>query len=93
MDQRDLKIGDLILVASVAGLLPLPTQTVYVASKHAVVRLSRSIRMTRFIAYGIRVNSLCSHLVDTPILSRVGPFLLAAGAMATTDRVVETGPR
>lgn len=48
----------LILVSSIAGLAALPSQPLYVAAKHGVVGLFRTLRLTTPITNGIRVNML-----------------------------------
>lgn len=50
--------GHIVNVASVAGLLPIPDLAVYVATKHAVVGFSASLRAEagRFSA---RVTTVC----------------------------------
>jgi NAD(P)-dependent dehydrogenase (short-subunit alcohol dehydrogenase family) len=62
------KSGHIINTASVAGLLPVPGQTAYGASKHAVVGLSKSLRIEAK-RHGIQVSVLCPGLIRTPILT------------------------
>ena len=56
----------IVNIASGAGLLPnSPGMTVYAASKGGVVTLTRA--MAAELAPGIRVNSVCPGMVDTPM--------------------------
>ena len=83
----------IILVSSCAGLMPLSTQSIYAASKHAVIGLFRSLRITMPIVHGIRVNVLCPYFVATPLLGLAGNVILAGGGVATTVDVVEAATR
>ena len=83
----------IILVSSIAGLCPLATQSVYGASKHAVIGTFRSLRLTAPIRHGIRVNALCPYFVITPILGVGGAAVMAGGAPATMDSVVDAATR
>ncbi|RMZ81303.1 hypothetical protein DV737_g2579, partial [Chaetothyriales sp. CBS 132003] len=83
----------LLLVSSIAGLLPLPTQPLYTAAKHGVVGLFRSLRLTAAQTHGIRVNMLCPYFVDTPILGRGGALACAGGEMAHVEDVAEAATR
>jgi NAD(P)-dependent dehydrogenase (short-subunit alcohol dehydrogenase family) len=60
--------GHIINTASVAGLGATPGQTVYCASKHAVVGLSKSLRIEAK-RHGVRVSALCPGVIRTPILT------------------------
>ncbi len=83
----------LLLIASLAGLCPLPTQTLYSVSKHAVVGLFRNLRVTSPIRQGIRVNMLCPYFTSTPILGTVGKAMLSGAAMAEMRDVVDAATR
>ncbi len=56
--------GHIVNVASSAGVMPVPMQTVYAMDKHAVVGLSRSLRIEA-AAYGVKVSVVLPGLVDT----------------------------
>lgn len=58
--------GVIVNVASMAGLLPVPTGPVYGAAKAAVVHFSRSI-VPRNRA--VRVNAVCPSFVETPLVT------------------------
>lgn len=83
----------LLLISSVAGVMPLPGQTEYTASKHAVMGAFRALRATSRLDGGVRVNALCPYFVDTPILATSGLALLAGGARAGLADVVDAATR
>ncbi len=59
--------GHIISTASMAGLIPSPYAAAYSATKHAVVGLSRALRIEAE-ADGVRVSALCPGAIRTPIL-------------------------
>jgi NADP-dependent 3-hydroxy acid dehydrogenase YdfG len=58
--------GHIVNTASVAGLVPLPGEAPYVASKYAVVGLSHVLR-SEGRALGVRCTVACPGKVETPI--------------------------
>ncbi len=67
--------GHIINTASAAGLLPVPANIAYAATKHAVVGLSLTLR-AEGRHYGVRVSVVCPGLIQTPIVQAakiVGP--------------------
>jgi NAD(P)-dependent dehydrogenase (short-subunit alcohol dehydrogenase family) len=60
--------GHIVNTASVAGLIGSPFLSVYVATKHFVVGLSKSMRIEA-APKGVRVTALCPGAVRTPILT------------------------
>jgi len=58
--------GQIVNVASLAGLIPLPASTAYVGAKHAVVGLSQSLRLEAR-RHGVSVSVVCPAAVETPI--------------------------
>jgi NAD(P)-dependent dehydrogenase (short-subunit alcohol dehydrogenase family) len=63
--------GHLVNTASMAGLIPSPGGVAYGAAKHAVVGLSRSLRIEAR-RHGVRVSTLCPGVVRTEILNNAG---------------------
>jgi NAD(P)-dependent dehydrogenase (short-subunit alcohol dehydrogenase family) len=60
--------GHIINTASVAGLMSTPLAAVYCATKHAVVGLSRTLRIEAR-EHGVQVSALCPGVIRTPILT------------------------
>lgn len=65
--------GHIVNTASMAGWMATPLTTSYCATKHAVVGLSRSLRIEAR-AHGVRVSALCPGVIRTPILVNAGRF-------------------
>jgi NAD(P)-dependent dehydrogenase (short-subunit alcohol dehydrogenase family) len=63
------KGGAIVNTASVAGLVGFAEEPAYVASKHAIVGLTRTAAL-ELAAESIRVNAVCPGAVDTPMLAR-----------------------
>ena len=63
--------GHLVNTASMAGLMASPGAVAYGAAKHAVVGLSRSLRIEA-LRHGVRVSALCPGVVRTEILDNAG---------------------
>ena len=62
--------GAIVNTSSVAGLVGIPNQPIYVASKHAVSGLTKSVAV-EYADRGIRINAVCPGLVDTPLMDRI----------------------
>lgn len=62
--------GSIIMLASQAGLKGSPGSLAYVASKHAVVGMTRCLAIDH-AAEGIRVNAICPGLIETPMGEQV----------------------
>ncbi|KXJ93824.1 hypothetical protein Micbo1qcDRAFT_158711 [Microdochium bolleyi] len=82
----------IMLLGSVASLMPLPPQIQYTTTKHAVLGLFRTLRGTAW-QHNIRVNLLCPYFIKTPIVPPIGRVLLAGGGMGETSSVVEAATR
>lgn len=61
--------GDVIATASLAGIVPMPEDPLYTATKHAVVGLCRAAA-DGLAARGVRCNAVCPGFADTPLLAR-----------------------
>jgi NAD(P)-dependent dehydrogenase (short-subunit alcohol dehydrogenase family) len=62
------RAGHIVNTASVAGLVAAPLNGSYCATKHAVVGLSKSLRIEAK-RHGVRVSALCPGAIATPILT------------------------
>ncbi|MEH3142361.1 MAG: SDR family NAD(P)-dependent oxidoreductase [Mycobacterium kyogaense] len=60
--------GHIVNTASMAGLITTSAQAGYSATKHAVVALSKTLRVEA-AAHGVHVSVLCPGVVRTPILT------------------------
>lgn len=60
--------GNIVNLASAAGLVGVPYNAPYSASKHAVVGLTKSMAL-EFAKQGIRVNAVCPGGVKTPLIA------------------------
>jgi NAD(P)-dependent dehydrogenase (short-subunit alcohol dehydrogenase family) len=56
--------GHIVNIASSAGVMPVPMQSAYAMTKHAVVGLSRSLRIEA-ATYGVKVSAVLPGLVRT----------------------------
>lgn len=59
--------GHIVSTASMAGFIPMPGGVAYGTSKHAVVGMTKSLRIEAAL-HGVRVSALCPGVIRTPIL-------------------------
>ena len=59
--------GHIVNTASMAGLITTPGQAAYTATKHAVVAISKTLRLEA-ARHGVQVSVLCPGVIRTPIL-------------------------
>jgi NAD(P)-dependent dehydrogenase (short-subunit alcohol dehydrogenase family) len=76
--------GSIVNVTSISGVVGLPQQAAYCASKGAVVQLTRQLAV-EFADRGIRVNTVAPGAIDTPFLAR---HLAAQADPAAAERAV-----
>lgn len=87
---RKARRGCIVNVASLAGLRASATGgSVYSASKHALVGMTRSIAR-EYAPYGVRVNAVCPAFVRTPLAESIlGGELEQAGRSHPLNRLCE----
>ena len=59
--------GAIVNTSSIAGLIGFPGHAPYVASKHAVLGLTKTAAL-EYAKQGIRVNAVCPGAIETPLL-------------------------
>ncbi len=62
--------GHIVNTGSLAGLLPSPGLAAYATSKHAVVGLSKTLRVEA-AEYGVKVSVVCPGVIDTPLTQNI----------------------
>jgi NAD(P)-dependent dehydrogenase (short-subunit alcohol dehydrogenase family) len=83
--------GSIVNIASVAGLVGARNRSVYAASKHAVMGLTRAMAL-ELGPHGIRVNAVCPGLVNTPLAADLmadAGFVAATRARIPLGRIME----
>jgi 3-oxoacyl-[acyl-carrier protein] reductase len=61
--------GRIVNISSIAGKEGNPNMAAYVASKHGILGLTKTVAK-EVIQYNIRINAVCPALVDTPMLKQ-----------------------
>jgi NAD(P)-dependent dehydrogenase (short-subunit alcohol dehydrogenase family) len=64
--------GAIINNASMGGVIGFANAALYIASKHAVLGLTKTASIEWFKS-GVRVNAICPGLIDTPFQDRIWP--------------------
>jgi NAD(P)-dependent dehydrogenase (short-subunit alcohol dehydrogenase family) len=83
--------GSIVNIASIAGLVGARNRSVYAASKHAVMGLTRAMAL-ELGPHGIRVNAVCPGLVNTPLAADLmadAGFVAATRARIPLGRIME----
>jgi NAD(P)-dependent dehydrogenase (short-subunit alcohol dehydrogenase family) len=75
--------GTIINNASMGGVIGFGNAGLYVASKHAVLGLTKTASIELF-KQGVRVNSICPGIIDTPLQDRIWPSTEAKHAFAAS---------
>jgi NAD(P)-dependent dehydrogenase (short-subunit alcohol dehydrogenase family) len=70
--------GDIVVTASLAGLVGVDIDPIYSASKHAIVGLVRSLGPAH-ASENIRINALCPGFAETEFLHDIRPLVAQTG--------------
>jgi 3-hydroxybutyrate dehydrogenase len=88
--------GRIVNIASAHGLVASPYKTAYVAAKHGVVGLTRSVALEVARGTGVTCNAICPGFVRTPLAeAQVRPLAEKHGVSeekALTDYLLERQP-
>ena len=85
----DMKVGgrgQMIVIASTAGLKGYPYVAGYCAAKHGVIGLTRALSL-ELAPLGITVNAICPGFTETPMLDRSIKNIVKLTGMSTQDAV------
>ncbi len=85
MKQRG--FGRIINIASAHGLVASPFKSAYVAAKHGIVGLTKTIALEG-AEYGVTCNAICPGYVKTPLVEKQIPDTAKARGM-TEEEVIE----
>lgn len=80
--------GQVVNISSMAGLLPVPHNTVYSASKHAVVGFSHSLRL-ELADHNVGVSVVCPGFVDAGMFAEWGRKAPAAAGSVSPEDVAK----
>jgi NAD(P)-dependent dehydrogenase (short-subunit alcohol dehydrogenase family) len=78
--------GAIVNCSSVAGLIGFPNMSIYMASKHAVIGLTK-VAAIEYSARGIRINAVNPAVIDTEMVDR-----LAVGLSMKKDELAPLHP-
>ena len=84
--------GHIVNTASIAGLTACPGLVSYAAAKHAVVGITRALRVEA-AEHGVRVGAFCPGFIRTPILEggRYGRMLGGESGMLSEEAKAKLG--
>ncbi len=80
--------GSIVNVSSMNGIRGMPGESIYSATKHAVIGMTRSVAL-EVAESGIRVNAVCPGAMDTPMLEEVD---LGADGKSTVEALAPLVP-
>ena len=76
MLDKKIEAGFIINIASVAGMVSQSGQSLYSASKHAIIGMSKSAAI-EYAPYGLTINTICPGYIHTPIFGNLPDQALA----------------
>jgi NAD(P)-dependent dehydrogenase (short-subunit alcohol dehydrogenase family) len=76
--------GTIINNASMGGVIGFGNAALYIASKHAVLGMTKTASIELF-KQGVRVNAICPGVIDTPFQDRIWPSAEAKDAFAASS--------
>jgi NAD(P)-dependent dehydrogenase (short-subunit alcohol dehydrogenase family) len=85
------KRGSVVNTASVAGLMASPGMPAYVASKHAVIGLTK-VAAAEVAKYGVRINAVCPGPIDTRMIHSLEQQVNPGDPAAVSARYQSTIP-
>jgi NAD(P)-dependent dehydrogenase (short-subunit alcohol dehydrogenase family) len=82
--------GQVVVTASLAGLVSMPNDPIYAGTKHFLIGFMRSVA-PELAARGVSINAVCPGIVDTPLLGEQGraAFEAAGFPLLSPEDVVE----
>ena len=82
--------GQVVVTASLAGLVSMPNDPIYAGTKHFLIGFVRSVA-PELAARGVSINAVCPGIVDTPLLGEQGraAFEAAGFPLLSPEDVVE----
>lgn len=83
--------GAIINMSSVAGLIGSPGLSAYVASKHAVIGLTRSAA-AEWASHGVRINTINPGPIESRMMRSIEGGVAPAGAQAAHDQFAQMIP-
>ena len=88
---KEQKNGSVINMGSIGSWLGSPSMSPYVASKHAVAGITKSAALEA-AEYGVRVNAVAPHAVETEMMRRIEANRNPEEAAASKEAVTSTIP-
>jgi NAD(P)-dependent dehydrogenase (short-subunit alcohol dehydrogenase family) len=85
---REQGFGHIVNTASLAGLVPIPYQAVYVASKSAVISMTESL-FYELESEGLRFSVICPSNIKTPIFGDMTPPSDAIGVQEAIEYIFQ----
>lgn len=88
---KEQKSGSVVNLGSIGSWIGSPSMSPYVASKHAVAGITKSAALEA-AEYGVRVNAVSPHAVETEMMRRIEASRNPEEAAASKEAVIQTIP-